>query len=85
VDVLGLSLADVYARAGYAAPSDLPALTPYLRTKYGQLPESATDAIATYAARLAKRHGVDLTGPAPGEDELPEPTTTKKKTKGGTR
>jgi transcriptional regulator with XRE-family HTH domain len=84
VDALGLNLFDVYARAGYAAPDHLPALTPYLRTKYRDLPESATAAIATYAERLAKRHGVDLRGPAPGEDESREPVTTKSTKKGGT-
>lgn len=68
-DVLGLTLADVYAHAGYAVPSELPSFTPYLRTKYGELPDEDLAAIERYAARLARKHGVNLAGPAPGEDE----------------
>lgn len=68
-DALGLSLADIYALADYAVPSDLPTLTPYLRTKYRNLPSDEIDKIEAYAARIAKRHGVKLDGPAPGEDE----------------
>jgi transcriptional regulator with XRE-family HTH domain len=83
---LGLSLADVYAHADYAVPRDLPALQPYLRAKYRDLPAEAADAITAYAERLAKRHGVDLAGPAPGEDEAPEePRKRTKVKKGGTR
>lgn len=80
---LHVSLADVYALAGYAAPSELPTLAPYLRSKYHDLPESAARSIAAYAKRLAKQHGVDLNGPAPGEDEQPVSRSGTKK--GGTR
>lgn len=68
-DVLGLSLADVYALADYAVPADLPNLRPYLRTKYRDLPPEDAEKIEAYAARLAKKHGITLAGPAPGEDE----------------
>ena len=68
-EALGISLADVYALADYAVPDDLPSFRPYLRTKYRGLPADEVDKIEAYAARLAKRHGVDLTGPAPGQDE----------------
>jgi len=68
-EALGLTLADVYAHAGYAVPSDLPSFTPYLRTKYRDLPNEDVEAIERYAQKLAKKHGVRLTGPAPGEDE----------------
>lgn len=68
---LGLSLADVYARANYATPSDLPSLTPYLRTKYAGLPEDEIKRIQTYVAQRAKQHGIDLDGPKPGQDETP--------------
>lgn len=90
-NVLHVNLADLYGMAGYAAPRNLPSLTPYLRTKYRDLPPEASDQLEAYAARLMKKHGVDLSGPAPGEDEQPEPArrpTTKKsstKQKGGTR
>jgi transcriptional regulator with XRE-family HTH domain len=99
-DVLGIPLADVYAVAEYAAPQQLPNLSPYLRTKYRDLPDEAAAQIEAYAQRLATKHGVDLRGPAPGEDEDEElkpnakrtprsvkrtGTKTKSKTKGGTK
>lgn len=68
-DALGLKLADVFALADYTAPTELPTLKPYLRTKYRGLPQDDVDAIEKYAARLAKKHGIHLTGPAPGQDE----------------
>jgi len=68
-DALGLSLADVYALADYAVPSDLPSFKPYLRTKYRDLPAEDVAAIERYATRLARKHGISLDGPAPGEDE----------------
>lgn len=71
-EALGVSLADVFAMADYVTPADLPTFTPYLRSKYRDLPDDAVDAIERYAAKLAKRHGVALDGPAPGEDEAPE-------------
>ena len=67
-EVLGLSLADLYAMADYPIPG-LPALRPYLRTKYQDLPAADIDRIDAYAQRLAKRSGVNLEGPALGEDE----------------
>jgi transcriptional regulator with XRE-family HTH domain len=68
-EALGLSLADVYALADYAVPTDLPSFKPYLRTKYRSLPQEEVDKIEAYAQKLAKKHGVNLKGPAPGEDE----------------
>ncbi len=70
-DALGLSLADVFAGADYIAPTELPTLMPYLRSKYQDLPAGALKDIERYANRLAKQHGVALQGPAPGEDEQP--------------
>jgi len=70
-DTLGLSVADVFALAEYAAPTDLPSFAPYLRTKYRGLPDEALEQIEEYAARLAKKHGVALDGPSEGEDENP--------------
>ncbi len=85
-EALRLELADLYAMADYAVPSDLPHLSPYLRTKYRDLSEGDVRAISVYAAKVAKQRGVDLTGPAPGEDEVPETRTkrtAKARTKGG--
>lgn len=64
---LGLS-ADIFALANIT-PNDLPSFRPYLRSKYGQLAEEDVASIERYAARIAKRRGVSLDGPAPGEDE----------------
>ena len=61
-EALGLSLADVYAMADYAVPSDMPSLMPYLRTKYRDLPAGDVEKIQAYAAKLGRRHGVDLNG-----------------------
>jgi transcriptional regulator with XRE-family HTH domain len=66
---LGLKLADVFALADYAVPSELPSFKPYLRTKYRDLPPEDIESIEKYAARLAKKHGITLDGPAPGQDE----------------
>jgi len=90
--VLGLNLADLYVMADYPVPNELPTLRPYLRSKYRNLPSGAADEIEAYAQKLAMRHGVNLAGPAPGEDEAPAPTqsggsrktATKPKKKGGT-
>ncbi len=70
-EALDLSIADVFALAEYASPSELPSFTPYLRTKYRDLPDDAVEQIEKYVARLAKKHGVALEGPASGEDESP--------------
>lgn len=71
-EALGLSLADVFALADYSVPSDLPSFQPYLRTKYRGLPATAVDELERSFRRVAKRHGYDPDGPAPGEDEQPE-------------
>jgi transcriptional regulator with XRE-family HTH domain len=70
-EVLRISAADVFALADYALPTELPALRPYLRTKYRELPAEDVERIEAYAASLAKRHGIQLGGPAAREDEGP--------------
>lgn len=79
-DALGLGLADVYALADYSVPTELPSFRPYLRTKYRGLPAPALEQLERSFRRVAKQHGIDPDGPAPGEDEQPEqqPTTRKK-------
>jgi transcriptional regulator with XRE-family HTH domain len=81
-EALKLSLADVFALADYAVPDDLPTFAPYLRTKYRDLPAPAVAELERSFKRIAKRHGIDPTGPAPGEDEQP-PATPKPPKKGG--
>jgi transcriptional regulator with XRE-family HTH domain len=79
-EILGFSLADIYALADYGVPNDLPSFRPYLRTKYRALPAPAVEELERSFKRIAKRHGLALDGPKPGEDEQPEqqPTRTKK-------
>jgi transcriptional regulator with XRE-family HTH domain len=67
--VLGISAADLFASADYTVPADLPSFKPYLRTKYGNIPAEELERIEEYALKIAKRNGVSLSGPAPGEDE----------------
>lgn len=81
-DALGLSLADVFSLAEYVVPDDLPNFAPYLRSKYRDLPPLAVKELERSFQRIAKRYGLDPAGPAPGEDEQPEPKPTKPK-KGG--
>ena len=70
-EALGLSVADVFARAGYASTKDLPNVTPYMRTRFKGLPEDAAAKIEKYARSIAQQHGIDPDGPAAGEDETP--------------
>ena len=69
---LDLNLADVYAMAGYAAPTDLPSFQPYLRRKYRNLPDEAIDDLEEAFDRIIRRHGYDPGGPRSGEDEIPD-------------
>ena len=69
--VLGVPMSDLCSMAGYIVPSDLPSLTPYLRTRYRQLSDDAIDAVGSYLQRVAEQEGVNLHGPGPEEDEPP--------------
>lgn len=57
--------------ADYVMPYDLPNFAPYLRAKYGDLPDEAVDAVDAYFTRVATDHGMNPYGPSPGEDESP--------------
>lgn len=81
-EVLGFSLADIYALADYGVPNDLPTFRPYLRTKYRDLPAPAVEELERSFKRIAKRHGLAVDGPKPGEDEQPEQQPRNRK-KGG--
>lgn len=69
---LDLNLADVYAMAGYAAPTDLPSFQPYLRRKYRDLPDEAIEDLEQAFQRIIKKHGYEPDGPTGGEDETPD-------------
>ena len=68
-EALDLPMADVFALADYIVPSELPTPKPYLRAKYPTLPSEAIDQVDRYITNLARKHGVSLSGPQPGEDE----------------
>lgn len=67
--VLDLELADLYALAGYTRPTELPAFTPYLRSKFADLPEGARAELEQSFQTIAQKYGYDAAGPRPGEDE----------------
>lgn len=69
--VLGLPAGDLLASANYLDSGDLPSLTPYLRTRYGDLSESAQAEIEQSFREITARYGYDpdRPGPQPGEDE----------------
>jgi transcriptional regulator with XRE-family HTH domain len=69
-DTLKLELADLYAAIGYEQPTALPSFTPYLRSKYADLPDTAKRELESAFDRIAKKHGYSSTGPNPGEDEI---------------
>ena len=66
---LDLDVADLYALAGYTRPSELPAFTPYLRSKFAGLPEEARSELEQSFRRIADKYGYDADGPQSGEDE----------------
>jgi transcriptional regulator with XRE-family HTH domain len=70
-EALDLSVADIFAHAHYALPSELPTLPAYLRLKYGDLPATAMKDLERYVSQLADKYGLDADGPQRGEDERP--------------
>jgi transcriptional regulator with XRE-family HTH domain len=80
-EALKLDLADVFALAGYAAPTQLPNWRPYLRAKYAELPTEAVDELESFFGYLKSKYGAAATGPVNGEDELPVPTAPARRTK----
>ncbi|MHA7141043.1 helix-turn-helix domain-containing protein [Arthrobacter sp. Sr33] len=69
-DVLQLPLTDILAESSLLRSSDLPTLSPYLRTKFKDMPDIAVREIEEHFRDVAARHGIEINnGPAPGEDE----------------
>lgn len=66
---LDVPLADLFVAAGHIIPYDLPSITPYLRARYGQLPEEAIASLDSYLKQLIDEHGLDPNGPRDLEDE----------------
>ena len=56
---LGLTLADVFSRAGYVVPGELPTFDHYLQAKYPDLPSVAVSELRGLFKTLTERHGID--------------------------
>ena len=59
-EALSLSLADVYAKAGYLVPAELPSFDIYLHAKYPKLPVRAVGELGELLRALAGKYGVRL-------------------------
>ena len=68
-DVLGVDASELMEPAGYGRTANLPTFTPYLRTKYKDLPPAARDELNASFQRIAAKYGYDPDGPPPGADE----------------
>lgn len=67
---LDIPLTELLADSKVITDADLPRLTPYLRTKYKGMPDSAIREIEEHFNAIAKRHGITPNnGPDPGQDE----------------
>jgi transcriptional regulator with XRE-family HTH domain len=64
---LHMPFADMFARAGYTVPQELPSVESYLRTKYACLPEDETLAITKIVEQLATLHGWEPQDNDPGQ------------------
>jgi len=58
-ELLGMALADLFGRAGYVVPHELPSFDTYLLAKYPDLPEMAVAELQRLFDKLTKRHGID--------------------------
>jgi hypothetical protein len=67
--VLDLPVEDLYSLANYPSVQALPSFAPYLHARYQGLSPDAISELERYFTDLAKREGITLDGPAPGQDE----------------
>lgn len=82
---LGLDVAEIMALTQYPLSPDALSPTLYLRAKYHDLPPGQLSALQREVAQVLHRHGIEANeGPAPGEDERPDPTPSTNLKKGGT-
>lgn len=68
-EVLGVSASDLFATIGWVPEGDLPSMTPYLRSKYRDMPPEAIADIEQHFNKVARAHGITVNGPADREDE----------------
>ena len=74
--VLDMSLADVYAPAGYLVPDDLPSFGAYLLAKYRELPEAALAQLNGLFEELVTRHGLTWDNAQPVTEEPSDDVAT---------
>ena len=73
--LLGIPLADVYARAGYLVPEELPGFESYLKAKYRNLPAAAVIELKKLFEELSVRHGIDIDQAVPIAEEAGDDAT----------
>jgi len=57
---LHLPLADIFVRAGYFVPDELPSFKTYVQAKYPALPESGVTELLNHFMKLQVQHGLHL-------------------------
>lgn len=65
--VLRIPASDIFALTNWLRSDNLPSFAPYMRAKYGHLPESALAELQRVFDRMTETYGTS--GPGPGEDE----------------
>jgi len=68
--LLGLRLADLYAKAGYIVPDELPSFASYLPVRYPDLPQEAVAELRDHFEHLLDRLGLSLDDTAAPLEEL---------------
>lgn len=66
---LDIPVSDLFTTADWLPKDELPSFTPYLRSKYRDMPLEARKEIEQSFGEIAKKYGYDGSGPLPGEDE----------------
>lgn len=56
-EALEMPYEDFLAAAGFAVPKNLPAFAPYLRARYGHLPDAARAEAEQFLSDLEAKHG----------------------------
>lgn len=67
-EALDLPVSDLFAILDWLPKDELPSLTPYLRTKYTNMPDEAVREMSDYFQLLSKKYKIS-DGPIDGEDE----------------
>lgn len=72
--VLELPVTDLFACLNWMPKEQLPSFTPYLRAKYGELPDEVQEKLERDFIKVVQRYGYECNGPQPGQDEFDELT-----------